>query len=106
MKTIKELEFLTPNEFFNETGCIVGHDPLRVLTADWIHGECSRVHLGEVELDSKGHLHLKSSAAAALGKLGGSAKSEQKTAACRENASKPRPNARGKKKPRKVKEPV
>lgn len=33
----------------------------------------------------------------------GSAKSERKTAACRENAKKPRPNAKGKKKPRKEK---
>jgi hypothetical protein len=42
------------------------------------------------------------SPAAALGRLGGAAKSERKTEAVRENARKPRPNARGKKKPRKT----
>ena len=34
----------------------------------------------------------KTYAARLLGQLGGSAKSERKTAACRENAKKPRPN--------------
>lgn len=44
--------------------------------------------------------------AAALGRLGGSVKSERKTAAVRENARKPRPNAKGKKKPRRPKSPT
>jgi hypothetical protein len=38
--------------------------------------------------------------AVALGRKGGQAKSEAKTAAVRENAKQPRPNAKGKKKPR------
>lgn len=42
--------------------------------------------------------------AAALGKLGGQATSAAKTAAVRANAKRPRPNARGKKKPRKPKD--
>lgn len=37
--------------------------------------------------------------AVALGRLGGQAKSDAKTAAVRENAKRPRPNAKGKKKP-------
>ncbi len=41
--------------------------------------------------------------AVALGKLGGQATSPAKTAAVRANAKRPRPNARGKKKPRKPK---
>jgi hypothetical protein len=40
--------------------------------------------------------------AAELGKKGGSAKSAAKSAAAKLNASKPRPNAKGKPKPRKV----
>jgi hypothetical protein len=38
----------------------------------------------------------KNQAAVALGKLGGAAKSERKTAANRENAKRPRPNRRKK----------
>jgi hypothetical protein len=37
---------------------------------------------------------LKNPSAVALGRLGGKAKSAAKTAACRANAAKPRPNAR------------
>jgi hypothetical protein len=41
-------------------------------------------------------------AAVALGRLGGKKTSEAKAAAARANAKKPRPNARGNKKPRRV----
>jgi hypothetical protein len=44
----------------------------------------------------------KNPAAVALGRLGGKKTSEAKAAAARANAKKPRPNARGKKKPRRV----
>jgi hypothetical protein len=44
----------------------------------------------------------KNPAAVALGRLGGKKTSEAKAAAARANAKKPRPNARGKKKPRGV----
>lgn len=127
MKTIKELEFLTPNDFLSETGCRVfdsedrfgdksktailpcgcvfeytkqpgpegafwscrfkKHDPLLILTADWIHGECERVHLGEFMKDSKGNYHLespKNPAAVALG----SVKSEKKAASSAANGAK------------------
>jgi hypothetical protein len=43
---------------------------------------------------------MKNPAAVALGRLGGKKTSEAKAAAARANAKKPRPNARGKKKPR------
>lgn len=45
----------------------------------------------------------KNTAAVALGRLGGQAKSPAKTEAVRENAKRPRPNAKGKMKPRKSK---
>ena len=43
---------------------------------------------------------------ASIGAMLGSIKSEAKTLAARANAKKPRPNAKGKKKPRKAKEVV
>lgn len=46
---------------------------------------------------------MKNPAAVALGALGGSAGTEAQNAARRRNSLRPRPNARGKKKPRKNK---
>ena len=142
MKTIRDLEKLTPQQLLDETGGKIydtedrfgeksktiilpcgcafeytlqpgperpywsgsfrNHDPLLILTVDWIHGECERVHLDKFVKDSKGNYHLefsKNPAAVALGSI----TSEAKTAANRENAKRPRPNAQGKKKPRKSK---
>jgi len=47
----------------------------------------------------------KTYAARLLGQLGGSAKSERKTAACRENAKKPRPNRKPRKPVMQAQEP-
>lgn len=69
------------------SGSFRNHDPLRILTADWIHGECERVHLGEFVKDSKGNYHLepsKNPAAVALG----SVKSEKKAASSAANGAK------------------
>lgn len=73
------------------SGSFRDHDPLRILTADWIHGECESVHLDVFVKDSKGNYHLEASknpAAVALGKIGGSAKSDKKSKSSAANGKK------------------